>query len=199
MINGESRVNISYLCLQGAEFALTPGSRSSRRSRDTASCTRCPANLRRIGGLLYVVIIAVGMVGFVVRGELFESGDATVTAANIMASETLLRATLTVELLGYAVSVGVALILYMLLEPVHRPLALLTAFLTATANAIYGLNGLFQLAAVLLLGGAGTSDLGSEPAPVYLEAFDPPQRHALAYLVLPNRRNWLIAHWSIAA
>ena len=128
--------------------------------------------------------VAVGIFGFVVRGGLVEPGDAAATAENIVESETLFRAALAVELLGYAASVVVATILYVLLRPVNRNVALLAAFLTATANAVYGLNGLFQLAAVMLLGGAGTSDLGPDPSPAYLAAFDPPQLHALAYLVL---------------
>lgn len=143
-----------------------------------------PSTAARIGGILYVVIIVVGIFGFIIRGGLVEPGDATATAANISASETLFRATLAVELLGYASSVAVATILYLLLRPVNRTLAVLAAFLTVTANAVYGLNGLFQLAAVLLLGGAGTSDLGADPSPAYLQAFDPPQLHALAYLAL---------------
>ena len=143
-----------------------------------------PQTYARIGGVLYVFIVAVGIFGFVVRGGLVEPGDAAATADNIMDAETLFRATLAAELLGYVSSVAVAAILYALLRPVNRDVALLAAFLTATANAVYGLNGLFQLAAVMLLGGAGTSDLGADPSPTYLQAFDPPQLHALAYLLL---------------
>ncbi len=143
-----------------------------------------PPTSARIGGILYVFIVVVGIFGFVVRGGLVEPGDASATAKNISESETLFRVTLVVELLGYASSIAVATILYMLLRPVNRNLALLAAFLTVTANAVYGLNGLFQLAAVLLLGGAGTSDLGPDPSPAYLQAFDLPQLHALAYLSL---------------
>ncbi len=143
-----------------------------------------PQTYARIGGILYVFIVVVGIFGFVVRGGLVEPGDAAATADNLLGSETLVRATLAVELLGYASSVAVATILYVLLAPVNRHVALLAAFLTVSANAVYGLNGLFQLAAVMLLGGAGTSDLGAERFPAYLESFDPPQRHALAYLVL---------------
>ena len=143
-----------------------------------------PQPYARIAGILYVFIVAVGILGFVVRGGLVEPVDAATTAKNIMGSETLFRATLAVELLGYASSVAVATILYVLLRPADRNVALLAAFLTVTGNAVYGLNGLFQLAAVMLLGGAGTSDLGADPSPAYLQAFDPPQRHALAYLAL---------------
>jgi Domain of unknown function (DUF4386) len=56
--------------------------------------------------------------------------------------------------------------------------------LSVTANAIFGLNGLFHLAAVLVLGGAGPSDSAPRSSPDYLDAFDPQQLQALAYLSL---------------
>lgn len=133
-----------------------------------------PQTYARLGGILYVFIIVVGIFGeLVVRGGLIVEGDAAATANNILGSETLFRAGLAGDILGYVASIAVAMILYVLLEPVSRNLALLSAFLTITANAIFGLNGLFHLAAVVVLGDADD-----------LQAFDPQQVHALAYLSL---------------
>lgn len=133
-----------------------------------------PQAYARIGGILYLFIIVVGIFGeLVVRGRLIVEGDAAATATNILGSETLFRVGLAGDILGYVASVAVAMILYVLLEPVSRNLALLSAFLTITANAIFGLNGLFQLAAVVVLGDAD-----------HLQAFDPRQLQALAYLSL---------------
>jgi hypothetical protein len=144
-----------------------------------------PQTYARIGGILYLFIIVVGVFGeLFVRGRLIVPGDAAATANNIMGSETLFRVGLAGELLGYASSGALAIILYVLLKPVSRNLALLAAFLTITSNAVFGLNGLFHLAAVIVLGGAGPSDRGVDPFPDYLEAFDPQQLHALAYLSL---------------
>ena len=133
-----------------------------------------PQTYARIGGILYLFIIVVGIFGEVfVRGRLIVPGDAAATANNILGSETLFRVGLAGDILGYVSSIAVAMILYVLLKPVSRNLALLTAFLTITSNAIFGLNGLFHLAAVVVLEGAD-----------YLKAFDPQQLHALAYLSL---------------
>jgi len=133
-----------------------------------------PQTYARIGGILYVFIIVVGIFGeLVVRGGLIVEGDAAATANNILGSETLFRVGLAGDLLGYVASIAVAMILYVLLEPVSRNLALLAAFLTITATAIFGLNGLFHLAAVVVLGDADD-----------LTGFDPQQVHTLAYLSL---------------
>jgi Domain of unknown function (DUF4386) len=133
-----------------------------------------PQTYARTGGILYLFIIVVGVFGELLgRGGLFVPGNATATADNIMGSETLFRLTLVGEILGYVSSVAVAMILYVLLEPVSRNLALLAAFLNITSIAIFGLNGLFHLAAVIVLG-AGD----------YLRAFDQQQLDALAYLWL---------------
>ena len=133
-----------------------------------------PQTYARLGGILYVFIIVVGIFGeLVVRGGLIVEGDAAATANNILGSETLFRAGLAGDILGYVASIAVAMILYVLLEPVSRNLALLSAFLTITANAIFGLNGLFHLGAVVVLGDADA-----------LRGFDPQQLQALAYLSL---------------
>jgi hypothetical protein len=133
-----------------------------------------PQTYARIGGILYLFIIVVGIFGeVVVWGGLIVEGDAAATANNIMGSETLFRVALAGDILGYVASIAVAMILYVLLTPVSRNLALLAAFLTITSNAIFGLNGLFHLAAVVVLGGADA-----------LPDFDPQQVHALAYLSL---------------
>jgi hypothetical protein len=85
----------------------------------------------------------------------------------------LFRAGLAGEMLVLVCDVAVAMILYVLLKPVHRNLALLAAFLRLTFAGVYGVVGLFQLAAVILLGGDD-----------FLRAFDLQQLHALAYLSL---------------
>jgi hypothetical protein len=133
-----------------------------------------PQTYARIGGILYLFIIVVGIVGeILVRGRLIVEGDAAATANNILGSETLFRVGLAGDILGYVASIAVAMILYVLLTPVSRNLALLSAFLTITSNAIFGLNGLFHLAAVVVLGDGDA-----------LPGFDPQQVQALAYLSL---------------
>jgi hypothetical protein len=140
----------------------------------TCSRETSPQTYARIGGVLYLVIaIGGGFAEGIVRGRVIVRGDAAITASNILHSETLFRASLAGEMLMLVCDVAVAMILYVLLKPVHRNLALLAAFLRLTHAGVYGVVGLFHLAAVILLGGDD-----------FLRAFDVQQLHALAYLSL---------------
>jgi hypothetical protein len=100
-------------------------------------------------------------------------GDAGATANNIVAHELLFRSGGSAELLVLVCDVAVALIFYVLLRPLNRNLALLTAFLRLVMAAILGVNALNHFSAVLLLGGAS-----------YLTVFTSGQLQALSLLAL---------------
>ena len=143
----------------------------TRRDRDLEAS---PQTYARAGGILYLFIIVAALFGEAfVRGGLIVSGDAAATAQRIAASETLFRAGLAGEMLTCVCDVAMAVILYVLLRPVSRNLALLAALWRVTFVAIYGVAKLFEIAALVLL---GQDD--------YLKAFDPRQLHALAYASL---------------
>jgi hypothetical protein len=133
-----------------------------------------PRVLARTGGLLYLIIIVGGIVGEVfVRGSLIVAGDATATAAKIMASESLWRVHIANELFMLICTTVLALILYLLLQPVSRVLALLAVLFNLVSIALEAGNELNLLATLRLLGDAA-----------YLKVLDPAQLHALAYLPL---------------
>jgi uncharacterized protein DUF4386 len=133
-----------------------------------------PQVYARIGGWLYLVVIVAGIFAeFFVRSNLIVSKDASATAHNIMASESMWRLALAGDLVGDFAYVAITLILYVLLRPVNRNLSLLAAFLSLVGCAIGGINALGHLAPLLLLGGAD-----------YLKAFDAQQLQALALLSL---------------
>jgi hypothetical protein len=133
-----------------------------------------PQPYARTGGILYLFIIVAALFGEIfVRGTLIVPLDAAATAHNVQASETLFRIGLAGEMLTCACDVALAMILYVLLRPVHRNLALLAAFFRLTFVAIYGVAKLFEITALVLLGKAD-----------YLNAFEPRQLHALAYVAL---------------
>jgi Domain of unknown function (DUF4386) len=111
-----------------------------------------------------------------VRGSLIVAGDVEATAHNIIGSETLFRAGLVSEMLTCVCDVALSMILYVLLKPVDRNLALLGAFFRLTFVAIYGVAKLFEIVALILLSGSKS-----------LIAFDSLQLHSLAYA-------WLRAH-----
>lgn len=138
------------------------------------SIEQSPQRYARIGGVLYLAIIALGLFGEAfVRGTLVVSGDATATASAIAASESLWRAGLAGDLLMHVFDLPVIVVLYLLLRPVSESLALLATLFNLIQTAVLVANKLNLLAPILLLGSAGG-----------LGAFSPEQLHALSYLAI---------------
>jgi hypothetical protein len=133
-----------------------------------------PQQFARLGGIAYLIIILAGGLGEVyVRGTLVVSGDAPATADNIMASPLLWRAGIAGDLLMHICDVVMMLVLYVLLRPVSRSLALLGLLCHATSIAVLVINKLNMLVPLLLLGDAD-----------YLKAIDPAEAQALAYVAI---------------
>ena len=131
-----------------------------------------PQIYARIGGVLYLIIIVVGIFGEAfVRDRLIVSGDATATAANIRSLESLWRFGIAAELFMLTCAVTLAWILFVLLRPVSRDLALLAAFFNLVSIALEAAIQLNLLAALFPLGNAG-----------YLRAFAPEQLYAMTSL-----------------
>lgn len=133
-----------------------------------------PQLYARVGGVLYlIIIVAGGFAELFVRSKLIVSGDASATARNIMASQSLWRIAFASDLVLLVCAVSLTMIFYVLLRPVDRNIALLAAFFNLVSIAIEALNDLYHFAALPLLGGAG-----------YLKAFEPNQLQALVLLSL---------------
>ncbi|MFZ1513766.1 MAG: DUF4386 domain-containing protein [Saprospiraceae bacterium] len=133
-----------------------------------------PKIYARIGGVLYLIIIVVGLfVEMLIRAKFIVSGNATSTAINIIASEQLLRIGFTSSLIMLMCAIPLALIMYVLLCPVNRNIALLAVFFNLVSIAVEAFNNLNLFAALFPL---GSSD--------YLKAFEPQQLHVLAYHAL---------------
>lgn len=131
-----------------------------------------PRVLARIGGVLYLIIIVVGLFGEAfVRGRLIVSGDATATAANIRSMESLWRFGIAAELFLLMCAVTSTWIVFVLLRPVSRDLAWLATFFNLVSIAVEAAIQLQLLAALFPLGNAG-----------YLGAFTPEQLYATTYL-----------------
>ena len=114
-----------------------------------------PKLYARIGGVLYLIIIAAGLFAEAfVRDKLIVPTDAAATAANIMAHESLFRLGIVADLMTFLCAIALTMILYVLLKPVNRNLALLTVLLNLVQDAIGGMNGLNLYRALQLLGGA---------------------------------------------
>ncbi len=135
------------------------------------SSTRNPG---RFAGLLYVLISIPGFFAMIyVPSKLIVHGNATATANNIAASETLFRLGIVGQLICQAGFIFVALALYDLLQGVNRRHASLMVILIVVAIPIAFLNELNSIAALVLVRGAD-----------FLSIFEKPQRDALAMLFL---------------
>src|SRR5207245_5575262 len=135
-----------------------------------------PKLCARIGGALYLIIIVIGLFGEAfVLDRLIVSGDAAVTAANIMSHESLWRFHIAAELFLLICAVALLLILYALLRPVSRDLALLAVFINLVSIGIEAATTMYLLQALFPLGNAG-----------YLKAFTREQLYAMASLSLKS-------------
>ncbi len=104
----------------------------------------------RVGGVLYLIIIILGALGeAVVRGSIVVPGNAAATAANLRAMEWLWRLGVAGEIVLLTSAIALALILYILLRPVSRDLALVAVFFNLVCIAIEGVAAI-SLAAALL-------------------------------------------------
>jgi len=131
-------------------------------------------NPGRVAGLLYILASIPGVFALVyVPSKLIVNGNATATAHNIAASETLFRLGIAANLVGQALFIFVALALYDLLKRVNQRNALLMLSLILIAIPIAFLNELNAIAALVLVRGAD-----------YLSLFDKAQRDTLAMLFL---------------
>lgn len=144
-----------------------------------------PIGIARLTGALYlIIIICAGFSEGFVRESLIIPGDAATTAANILASEDLYRLGFVSDLIAFICDLVVSVLLYVLLKPVNKTLALTVAALRLLAHpAIASINLLNHFMVLPLLGGAD-----------YLNVFDVGQLQAMALLLLDAHRiGYLIA------
>ncbi len=128
----------------------------------------------RVAGVLYLLIVVTAPFGIIyVPGRLIVPGNATATANNILAHETLFRLGIVAELIAMVIFVFLVMALYRLLRGVNENRARLMVGLVLVSVAIAFVNVLNNIAALTLFRG-----------PDYLSLFDKPQRDALAMLFL---------------
>jgi hypothetical protein len=141
----------------------------TNRSAETS-----PLVYARIAGILFLIMMVVSFFSLdYVAANLIVAGDATATANNIMASESLFRLGIVGHLVVLFTDVGVSILLYILLKPVSKTLSLVAAVFRLVMTAMRGINLVNHFFALLLLSGAG-----------YLTVFEPDQLHALVLLFL---------------
>jgi len=120
--------------------------------------------------LLYVVIAA--LAGFARRG-LVVGGNASTTATNIMAHQSLYQLAFACDFLSVAAYVVVVVLFHQLLKPVNDGVSTLAACFGFMGCIIMAVGGIFQLAPLSVLGHVADSG-----------AFTAEQLQAQAYLLL---------------
>jgi hypothetical protein len=125
------------------------------------------------GFLLLLTAICGGLGEAYIPSKLIVAGNAAATAANIRASDFFFRLGFATYLVEGLCDVALAWVFYVLLRPVNKNLALLSAFFGLVSTATFAVCELFYLAVSLVL-----KDVA------YLQAFSPDQRNALAMLLL---------------
>ena len=109
-----------------------------------------PVRYARIGGALYLVIIVAGIVGPLLTSQLIVPDDVDATTRNIAASAELWRLGIAVAVVAHLCDVPVMLILFVLLSPVNKNVALLALLFNIVATVTLVVIQLTLVAAQLL-------------------------------------------------
>ena len=145
-----------------------------------------PRTYARIAGILYLVLFIVGPFAFFLgRTSVVVPGDPVATVDNLVASESMFRLGMAAETIIVLIEIVVSAILYVLLRPVSRPLALASALARFAQSALQAVNLFTAVPALLLLGGGG-----------YLAAFEPDQLNALVLLFM-DMNAFIIIIWGL--
>ena len=111
--------------------------------------TRSVQLVARTAGLLYLIIIVIGLLGeAVIRSSLVVSGDPAATAQRILESESLWRLGVAGQLVLLVCAVALSAIWYFLLRPVSRHLAVAVVCFGLVSLAVESVSAL-HLQAVL--------------------------------------------------
>ncbi len=138
----------------------------------------------RIAGLLYLTLLTAPLRLIYIPSKLFVAGNASATANNIAAHETLFRLGILSDLFTATMAIFLTLALYRLFKGVDQGLARLVVILGALmVTPIYFLNTINDAAALLLARGAD-----------FLSAFDQPQRDALVMVFLRMHGQGILAN-----
>jgi hypothetical protein len=141
-------------------------------------------NPGRVAGLLYVTLLTAPLRLVYIPNKLFVTGNATATANNIAAHETLFRLGVVSDLFTGTMAIFLTLALYRLFKGVDQDLARLVVILGALmVTPIYFVNTLNDVAALLFARGTD-----------FLSILDKPQRDAFAVLFLRLHHHGIVAN-----
>jgi len=133
----------------------------------------------RIAGAVYLSMVLTAPFSLIyVPSKLIVHGNATATADNILAHETMFRLSTLAELVGQVIFICLGCALYRLFRDVNKTWSWLMVGFVLVSAAVGFLNALNNIAALILFRGGE-----------FLTVFDKPQRDALAMLFLRLHSN----------
>ncbi|HZS18372.1 MAG TPA: DUF4386 domain-containing protein [Candidatus Udaeobacter sp.] len=128
----------------------------------------------RIAGAIYASMVFVGPFGLIyVPAKLIVRGDATATAANVLAHQTLFSFGIIADMAGVVIFISLAIALYHLLSSVSASWALLMVAFASVSAAVGFIDTLNNVAALHLFRGGE-----------FLSVFDQSQRNSLGMFFL---------------
>jgi hypothetical protein len=127
----------------------------------------------RAAGIFMILTIFAGWFGEMYVPSFIMTGDAATTATQLKLHESLFRLGFIAYLIEALSDVVLAWLFFVLLRPVHRDLALLSAFFGLVSMSIFAVAQMFYFSAPMFIRGSK-----------YLAAFSPEQLQALASLFL---------------
>jgi hypothetical protein len=140
----------------------------------------------KIVAILILILVVIAPFSMLyLPSTLIVPGDATTTANKVMASEPLFRLGIAGDSVVFLIEIVLSVLLYVLLKPVSKTLALVAAFSRLAMTIIQGINLLNHFVVLLLLSGTG-----------YLSVFEPGQLHALVLLFL-NAHESVVLIWGL--
>jgi len=132
------------------------------------------ARYSRVAGVAMLLSIVFGLLGeMILPDRIVVRGNVAATAANVLGHPTLFRLSFAAYLVEGLCDIALCVFFYILLEPVDRTLALLSAF--------FGIASMITFAVAQSSFFAASLVLGDTPG---MDAFPSDQRNALAYLAI---------------
>ena len=128
----------------------------------------------RIAGAVYLsMVFTAPFTLLYVPGKLIVRGNATATANNVLAHETMFRLSIVGDLLTAVIFICLGIALYRLLSSVNKTWAMMMLSFVLVSAAVGFLDTLNNVAALILFRGEN-----------FLSVFDKPQLNALGYLFI---------------